>query len=354
MEYYSFTEQPPIDAFSIGHSPRPELGNTIATFWFQVTGESGAAYNLIRAIGMPRNDVVLNFGTYRGSNDIDTSAELLVSHKELPVVEPFWMSRTADAIVYGGPSFEIQMRVDGYEWRDAGGRIQLSAQRLGDACSVWIPPQPGFEHGFLDRSHLCKVSGSIDGEPVEGMFMDDHVYSRPGATLHESRLTSTVENFWMQWLVEYEDGSLEGGSAWRGQPGSEFSHAHHYVDGRSRARRDGRIEVSRNGNGSMQTMRLSFPGDVEFEFEQLGSYDWPFHTYGRIASSSRSLKVVKSWHYVENWPTNMSVVEEYQAVYERLYGRPCSLRNLVDGARIENEALVLVPADQRRVLAGTR
>ena len=265
------------------------------------------------------------------------------------------MSRSADAIVYSGPSFEIEMRPDGYKWQDAQGRVQLSAERIGDACTVWIPPQPSLEPGFLDRSHMCKLTGTIDGERIEGMFMDDHVYSKPGVNLHESRLTSTVENYWMQWLVEYEDGTLEGGSAWRGQPGSNFTHAHHFVRGRSHARRDGRIEVSRNANGSMSTLRLTFPGEVSFEFEQVGSYDWPIHTYGRVASSTRSARIVKSWHYVENWPTNMSAVEEFQAAYQRLYGRSCSLRKLLKGARIENEALTLIPAERfTGMMAGTR
>lgn len=345
MEYYNYIERPELDAFGIDYSPRNGLGNVITTFWFEVTGESGAHYNLIRAIGMPRKDLVLNFGLFKGSGDVNKRADHLIGPKELPVTEPFWMERRADAVVYGGPSFEIAMYDDRYEWRDAGERIQLTAQRLGQACSVYIPPQPGFEQGFLDRSHLCFVTGTIDGEPVRGMFMDDHLYSRPGLRLEEAGLVQKFENYWTQWFVEYEDGSVEGGSAWRGQPGTGFSHAHYYSDGRSRARRDARIEVARNSHTSMEHMTLSLGDEVTFEFEQLGSYDWPFHTYGRVSSCTRDKKIVNSWHYIENWPVNMSAVEEFQAAYARLYGRPASLRRIVEGARIENEALVLLPQD---------
>jgi hypothetical protein len=294
---------------------------------------------------MPSKGLVLNFGAYRGSDDVDTPADLFISNRELPVVEPYWMERSADRVVYGGPTFEFVIREDAYEWRDGSGRVQITAERLGQACAVWAPPQPGIENGFLDRSHLCWATGTIDGERVEGLFAEDHVYSAPGLTLRESGLVKTLENFWMQWLIEFEDGSIESGTAWRGQPGTGFAHAHHYADGRSRARRDGRIEIIRNGNGSIERALLTFP-EVSFEFEQVGSYDWPFHTYGRVASCSREAQVVKSWHYIENWPLNMHLIEEYQHAYQQLYGRPCSLRKLTEGARMENEALVLVPADQ--------
>lgn len=343
MDYYSYLEQPTLDGLSLDHTPRPGLGVSISTWWYQVTGESGASYNTIRAIGMPNLGQVLNFGTYRGSDDIDTRAELLIPYSEQPVVEPCWMERGDKAIVYGSPSSEIEMSVDGYRWRDANGRIELNAVRLGDVCSYWAPPQPGLEHGFLDRSHLCTVTGTIDGDPVEGMFMHDHVYSKPGLPLSETGLLSTVENYWMQWWVEYDDGSTEGGSAWRGQPGSGFTHAHHYADGRSRARRDGVIDVARNANGSITHMTLSLGSEVRFEFEQIGSYDWPLHTYGKVSSCTRDREIVKSWHYVENWPTNMKLIEDYQLAYERLYQRPASLKNLLIGARIHDEALVLIP-----------
>lgn len=210
--------------------------------------------------------------------------------------------------------------------------------RLGQACSFWVPPQPGWPHGLLDRSHLCTVSGTIDGDPVEGTFMDDHLYSA-GVSMRQAGFAGTIENYWMQWLVEYEDGSLEGGSAWRGQPGLGFARAHHYLDGHSRARRDGRIEVARTESGSISQMTLSFP-EVSFTFGQEGSYDGPFHTYGRVASCSREKTIAKSWHYVENWPVNMYDIEDYQAAHLRLYGRPLSMRRVVEGARFENGALV--------------
>jgi hypothetical protein len=351
MKYYSYIEQPSLDGLSLDHVPRPGLGVAIITFWFHATGQSGAHYNLIRAIGMPEQGSVLNFGIYRGSDDIDARAELLIPHRELPVVEACWMQRHQDAIVYGGPSFEIEMGLDGYRWRDANGRIDLRAERHGQVCSFWVPPQPNFEHGFMDCNQIGKLTGTIDGDPVEGMFLDDHVYAQPGANLHEAGLVSKIENYWTQWWAEYDDGSIEAGTAWRGLPGTGFSHAHHYLNGRSRARRDAQIEIGRNDNGSIEHVTLVLGADVTFEFEQTGSFDWPLHTYGHVASCSRDREIVKSWNYVENWPVNMSLVEDYQVAYERLYGRPASLKNLLEGARIDGEALVLQPPDRMPVRA---
>jgi hypothetical protein len=342
MDYYSYIERPPLDAFALQHAPRPELAKMVVTWWMQVTGESGNAYNLIRAIGMPTKDVIRSFGALRGSGNIDVRADPFVAHAELPPAEPFWTETRADAIVYCGSSFEITMTADGYRWLDASGRIDLTAERLGDACSVWIPPQPGCAPGFLDRSHLCIVAGTIDGDPVRGTFMDDHLYSAPGATMRDVGFAGTIENYWTHWLVEYDDGSLEGGAAWRGDPATGFTHAHHYVDGHSRARRDGTINIERNAHGSMTQLTLAFP-EATFTFAQDGSYDWPFHTYGRLVCSSRDKTVARSWQYIENWPTNMNAIDDYQTAYAHLYGRGYSMRRLIDGARFKDETLILTP-----------
>jgi hypothetical protein len=346
MKYYSYVAPPSLDGLSLEHTPRPGLAVSIVTFWFHATGQSGTHYNLIRAVGMPEQGSVLNFGIYRGSDDLDVRAELVIPVKEHPVVESCWMERSDTAVVYGGPSFQIEMGLDEYRWRDADDRIDLRAQRHGGVCSLWVPPQENFEHGFLDCSQIGKLTGTIDGDPVEGMFVDDHVYAKPGSTLPEAGLVSKVENYWTQWWVEYDDGSIEAGTAWRGRPGTGLGHAHHYVDGRSRARRDARIDVSRNQRGSMKHVVLSLGSDVRFEFEQTGSFDWPLHTYGHVSSSSRGRGIAKSWNYVENWPLNMHLIEDYQIARERLYGRPASLKRLLEGAQVVDEALVLVSPDR--------
>ena len=65
----------------------------------------------------------------------------------------------------------------------------------------------------------------VDGEPVEGLFMLDYIYSRPDAMWTEMGMLTKLHNLWLNWLVEYDDGSYEGGYAWRGRPGTGFAAA---------------------------------------------------------------------------------------------------------------------------------
>ena len=169
--------------------------------------------------------------------------------------------------------------------------------------------------------------------------MVDCIYSTPGLTFRETEFTTRLHNYWMDWLVEYEDGGYEGGFAWRGMPGTGFAAAHHIVDGVSRARNDARITVERTDRGTMQMVTLSLGSEVELAFAQGGSYDWPIHTHGTAVSSSRERTIARSWNYSENFPLNWELVEEYQAAHAALYGRYPSLQQLLSGARVIDEAI---------------
>lgn len=91
------------------------------------------------------------------------------------------MTETADAISYSGKHFRFNFGIDSYRWIDAGGRVDITAKRLGQLCTFWIPAQDNFDHPQMLRSHLGKATGTIDGEAVEGLFMLDYIYSRPDA-----------------------------------------------------------------------------------------------------------------------------------------------------------------------------
>ena len=98
----------------------------------------------------------------------------------------------------------------------------LDVRRLGQVCTFWVPEQPGYDHPQMLRSHLGVATGTIDGDPVQGLFMLDYIYSMPGAMWTEMGMLTKLHNLWLNWLVEYEDGGYEGGYAWRGRPGTGF------------------------------------------------------------------------------------------------------------------------------------
>ena len=339
MRYSTYLEEPTLESYRLDHCPRDGLAPVLICWWVNVTGQSGATYNVMRAVQLPQNGTSMNFGAYRGTGVLDEPGALLYSFREHPAIEPYWVEQGDEALVYAGTSFRLALGVHDYSWSEASGRIRLGARRLGQACTFWVPRQDGFAHPVLSRSHFAKVSGTIDNDPVEGIFMVDNIYSRPGLTFRETQFTTKLHNYWMDWLVEYDDGGHEGGFAWRGQPGTGFAAAHHIVDGRSRARSDARIEVARTERGTMESVELSLGQELRIVFEQHGSYDWPIHTYGTAVPGAGSRKVVKSWNYSENFPLNWGLVEEHQATHAALYGRYPSLQHLLRGARVTNGAL---------------
>lgn len=334
MRYQVFLEEPSLDSHRLGYSPRDGFGTILVGMWAVLTGESGATYNLMRGLPLPDTGTALNFGAYKGTGILDEHPPLAFSFREHPVIESFAEEQGDDAIVYTGPSFRVEIGLDRYRWTDAKDRVQLDATTLGKPCTFFVPKQGRFEHPIMSRSHLAKVTGTFDGDRVEGVLNLDHYYSTPGINFRELGVTAKLHNYWMNWLVEYEDGGLEGGFAWRGMPGLNFGAAHHFVDGRSVARSDARIDVERTERGTMEKVTLALGQDLTVEFGQHGSFDWPLHTYGTVSSISRPRKVVKSWNYSENFPLNWDVIEDYQQAHAGLYGRYPSLNGMFKGARV--------------------
>jgi hypothetical protein len=346
MRYVTYLEDPTLEAYRMDHSPRDGLGSVLICWWVNVTGESGTTYNVMRAVELPGKGESMNFGAYRGTGALDEAGELVFSFREHPAIEPYWVEQAQDAVVYGGPSFRLGIGVDECEWSEASGRVSIEARRLGQACTFWVPAQPGFEHPVLSRSYFARASGQIDGDPVEGIFMVDAIYSSPGLTFRETEFSIKLHQYWMDWLVEYEDGGYEGGFAWRGMPGTGFAAAHHIVDGRSRARNDARISVARTERGTMETVELALGKEMTVSFDQHGSYDWPIHTYGTATTSSRDRAIARSWNYSENFPLNWGLVEDHQAASAALYGRYPSLQRILAGARVVDGAISFA-ADER-------
>jgi hypothetical protein len=341
MYYHNYLEDAPSkDAYRMSYEPVSGLGTALISPWVIVNGASGATYQFMRGYGVSDPSVVLNFGTFKGNGVLDAQGPLVYPFTELPVLETFTVSETDDAVVYASKHHTLSLGAKGYEWIDADGRIELHGSLLGQPCTFWIPQQQGMDYPMLSRSHLGWVTGVIDGDPVEGLWMHDQMYSTPGLPFLESGFLRYVHNYWMNWLIEYEDGSFEGGHAWRGKPGTDFAAAHHYIDGRSIARSDARISAEFTDRGSIHTVRLQLGDDVSVEFEQHGSFDWPIHTYGTVKSISRDKKVKRSWNYTEHFPLNWQLVEDYLHAAARLYGKFPSFQGIVRDGVIRNGKLV--------------
>ena len=341
FRYYSYLEDwPSKDGYRFSHMTK-NLGVSLICPWVILTGDSGKTYQFMRGYGVNHPTEVLTFGGYVGNGELDRQGDLLYTFKELPAVERFQVSETDTAITYASQHHRLTLGQSGYAWVDADGRIDLKVDPLGQPMTYWIPQQEGMPHPTLSRSHLGWVTGTIDNDPVTGLWTHDHMYSTPGLTFMESEFIRRVHNFWMNWLVEYEDGTIEGGTAWTGRPGTGFTAAHHYVDGQSHARSDAHITVEWTERGSVDTLNLTLGEDLAVEFDQHGSFDWPIHSYGTAKTISRDKPIKRSWNYSEHFPLNFGLIEDLQRDFAAAHGRYPSLQGLMEGARVESGNVVL-------------
>jgi hypothetical protein len=340
MRYYVYLEEEPtLASYRLNHAPAPDLCPVFICPYAVVSDADGQLYNVMRGIQGQDKGSSLNMGAYRLDGRLDAQCPMLFSWEDSPVSEPYAVTESADTVSYIGASYGLHFGVDEYRWVDAGGLIDLRARRLGQVCTFSVPRQEGYAYPQMMRNHLAKIEGTIDGVAVEGLFMLDFIYSRPDAMWSEMGMLSKLHNLWMNWLVEYEDGTLEGGYAWRGRPGTGFAAAHHFVDGASVARSDPQIVTTETERGTIREMTVRM-GDLTFELQQTGSTDWPLHTCGIVSAISTGKPIARSWNFTEYFPLNWQSVADYQAAHHALYGRYPSFQRLMQGARIDAERLV--------------
>jgi hypothetical protein len=341
MRYHVYLEdEPTLESYRLSHRPREDYAPVFICPFVVLTDRSGAIYNAMRGIQGQHKGETMNMGIYRLDGQLDAQCPVLFPYSDNPIAEPYRVREDRHAVSYVGDSYRFDFAPARYSWSDARGRFDIQAERLGQVCTFWVPSQEGYQYPQMLRSHLGKATGTIDGEPVEGLFMLDYIYSRPGAMWTEIGMLTKLHNVWLNWLVEYSDGSYEGGYAWRGRPGTGFAAAHHVVDGVSTARSDASIVLDTTERGSVRAVELGLGDDVTMELAQAGSTDWPLHTCGTVASTSRGKTIARSWNFTEYFPLNWPAVAGYQEAHRQLFGRYPSFQRLMEGARIENQQLV--------------
>lgn len=341
MRYYVYLEdEPTLESYRLSHQPREDYAPVFICPFAVLTDRAGNVYNAMRGIQGQHKGETVNMGVYRLNGRLDEQCPVLFPYAENPIAEPYWVTEDRSAVSYVGDSYRFDFGPSQYRWLDGHGRLVLQAQRLGQVCTFWVPRQDGYDYPQMLRSHLGKATGTIDGQPVEGLFMLDYIYSRPDAMWSEMGMLTKLHNLWLNWLVEYEDGSYEGGYAWRGRPGTGFAAAHHVVDGVSVARSDARVIPHFTDRGSVRSVELHLGNEVSVDLPQAGSTDWPLHTCGTAASTSRGKKIAKGWNFTEFFPLNWHAVASYQQAHRQLFGRYPSFQRLMAGARIEDEYLV--------------
>ena len=336
VTYEVFIEQPTLDFYRQGYSPREDY--TITGLWVAVivTGASGKRYTGERGFGEIAEGIAHTYKLMElnEQNLDDFSPEL---YPELPneQMEPYQYSESADAVHRVGENVRLDSRVGSYDWYDAKGRWEIHVELVGQACTFWVPEQEGIPVPIQHRSQIGKAMGQINGDPVEGWGYIDANYSHPGVLYFNLPLIRKLEKQWSMWLVEYTDGEIDAGFAWKGRGDTGFSAGHLIRNGVSTAVPDARTFTTYNERGVVTKSRIELGGEV-VELEQDTCAIWPIHTFGRVVSTSRGKEIAKSWNYTEWMPDNM---EELIDRYVLTGQRPS--REAQRQAKIENERMVL-------------
>ena len=336
IDYEVWLEEPTIDQYRQGYSPRADY--SLAGMWpgAVLAGASGRWYHGMRgfdelAVGMAHT---YTFMELRPGDRYNFGTQL---YEELPIdeFEPYEYSETNDAVLFVGEHVNVQVREGSFDWSDAGGRYELHVEQVGSACTLWVPEQDGIPDPIQHRSQIGKAVGHVNGDPVEGFTFLDWSYSRPGVVYFNLPLIRKLEKQWSMWLVEYADGELDAGFVWKGRGDTGFRASHLIVDGRSQAIHQGITDTTYDDRGTVWRTRLEV-GDQVIDLEQDTVSDWPSHTFGPVTSTSRSTEgkeIAKSWNYCEWMPDNTEpLLELYLQGVLRVEDTP--------RAKVENECVI--------------
>ena len=333
ITYEIYTEEPTLDFYRRGFSPRENY--TLAGLWTSgvFTGASGKRYHGLRGFDEFGHGVAHTymFVELNKDNLAEFSREL---YPELHIdqMENYEYSESPDAIHFVGENVELHTRVGSFDWFDAKGSFRLNVKLLGQACAFWIPEQEGIPLPMCYRSQIGLATGTIDGDPVEGFTLYDASYGNPGVFYFQLPMIRKFEKQWSMWLAKYTDGETFAGLAWKGRGTTGFSAGHLIRNGVSSVFSDARVFTTYDKRGTVWKTRIELGGEV-IELEQDSCSDWPAHTFGRVVSTSHGKEIAKSWNFIEWMPDNTD------EMLDRYFAGEIQVQHSKE-AWIENECIV--------------
>lgn len=210
-----------------------------------------------------------------------------------------------DLLSYSTPASRYEIKRDGWEWSDFFGRWDLQVRRVGQPYLITIPRQHDFKSAQIHRSEHGFVEGIIDGEAVRGVAFVMHTYSEAGSEqkfIHLP-LMNVMNNGWLLWMVEFEDGDLAVGEARLGKPGTGWQMSYLYKDGQAALTALPEIALTHSAGGPVEGFRIASP-EVTVQASTDACSIWPHCTFGVIDSISDPRRIRDSWSNAEWNPEN--------------------------------------------------
>ena len=111
-------------------------------------------------------------------------------------------------------AFRVDIQPQHFQWRDAGGELDLAFTAIGPALKYLCP---GEKEDLLYTSEFCRVNGMLQGRKVAGFGGIDHSFGTPGIGWLQCKVYRLLEKYWIVWANRYQDGSIEYGICFDGE-----------------------------------------------------------------------------------------------------------------------------------------
>jgi len=206
------------------------LGFHTAWLWAGVTGEDGRRYALLR-----EHEVGCSYLYFGLEIAPDIWSDPGVRHANFPGVDDLYCGAVryeADGEAHlisatnpAYPAMEVSLSPTKHTWREADW-MDIAMEPLGVAMRYRCPGEPD-DFGYT--SQICRVTGTVDGQVVQGFGGYDRYYGEPGVVWGQSKGFRFLEELWWVWAGEHADGRQEHGTAITG-PG-EFRVGFFHRDG---------------------------------------------------------------------------------------------------------------------------
>jgi hypothetical protein len=211
--------------------------------------------------------------------------------------EPFQYADAGGELAIIFDSGRVVRDLDGMHWFDADGRWELHGRTVSEVFVLHVPAQPGIDHEVYYRHELLKAQGTVSGTPVEGYLHQDFCYGPPGMTYTQLPIARQLEDLWVSWIHEHDDGTVGGGCFWQGRDGSDFRPGYLLRDGETTCHADYDAALTFDDDGRPTTMRVTVADQwYEFTFESVSG---PLHYLGRMTATSSGPVPPRSWCWIE-------------------------------------------------------
>lgn len=219
--------------------------------------------------------------------------------------EPISVEERPDEEILSTGSSRFSSRPGGWTWTDFHDRWDLSVSRVGRAYRIDVPRQFDFASSQIHVVEHGVVSGTVDGEPVNGVSFLMHTFAEKGSDCKfiHLPLMNGMNNGWLFWMVEYEDGDIALGEARIGQPGTGWEMSYLYRNGEDMLTTTPIISYRHSPSGPVDRCHVEVEGfSLSCDLDVCAV--WPHLTFGEVVSTSDPRSIRRSWANVEWNPSN--------------------------------------------------